>query len=342
MRTVRRVSFTVIIFMLAGLFISACNVDLTPYAAKVNGAPISTSTLSAALQDVMANKSYDCLTGNKPIEGAGGPGTYSASFTAGILTILIEDRAFSQLVKKMHLQESLLTSEVASSILSSSFSSTSQSCSTPGAAVLAGFGPTFHGALMNIYQAEAAIALKISGIPLTARGFTQYAAQHRALTDMSCVSAIVAPTKKSAEIVRKKIQQGDPFASAAATYSASPTGSNGGALGCFPIATLPAALYQPLKNLKIGQLSPDIAYRGEYFLIEITSRQLPSELEVASQVVQDDSQKAQAVLSSYLKRAEVDLPPGTGIWGKSGSTTAVIPPSGPAQSLIPNQTSILP
>jgi len=339
---VRRVSFATIIFILAGLLGTACNVDLTPYAAKVNGTSISTSTLSSALQDAAENQAYGCLTGNKPIEGAGGSGTYSASYTAGVLTILIEDKAFSQLVKKMHLSESLLTSEVASSILANSFTSTSQSCTTPGDAVLAAFGPTFKNALMNIYQAESALALKIANIPVANGGILRYAAQHRSLTDLSCVSAIAAPAKQTIDLARAKIKGGMPFSTAASAYSDSSTGSNGGALGCFPISTLPASLAAPLQNLQVGRLSPTIAYQGQYILLEITSKQFPSELDVATQIVQEYATEAQSVLNSYLAKSQVSLPPGTGRWGKSANNLAVIVPSGPPKSLIPNPVSIKP
>jgi len=342
METVRRVGFAMIIFILAGLLGTACNVDLTPYAAKVNGTSISMSTLSLALQDAAGNQAYSCLTGNKPIVGAGGSGTYSSSFTAGVLTILIEDKAFSQLVKKMHLSESLLTSEVAGSILAQSFTSSNQSCTTPGDAVLAAFGSTFRDALTNIYQAEAALALKISGISVANGGIMRYAAQHRSLTDLSCVSAIAAPSKQTIDTVRAKIRGGMSFTNAAATYSSSPTGSNGGALGCFPISTLPGSLAGSLQNLQVGRLSQDVKYQGQYLLFEITSKQFPSELDVATQIVQEYAAKAQSVLNNYLGNSQVFLPPGTGKWGRSANNLAVIAPTGPSSSIIPNPISIKP
>lgn len=339
---VRKVIFSIAILLSAGFLGTSYSANLVPYAARVNGAVISTTAFSSAIQDAFYNKSYTCLIGNRAIEGAGGSGTYSASFADGILTVLIENQAFTQAVKKMKLSESLLTSEVAGGLLANSFTSNSTTCTTPGDAVLGAFGPTFRHALFGVYQAEAALGLKLANVSTANNGVMNYAAKHRNLTDLSCVSVIEAPTAKAMSIVRKKIQGGEAFASAAATFSESPTGSAGGALGCFAVATLPANLAKPLENLKVGKLSATIPDSGQYLMFEITAKQFPTEVDVATQIVQQEASKAQLVLDRELAKAQVELPPGTGSWEKHGSSFAVVPVSGPAKSLIPNPASVTP
>ncbi|MCL5048815.1 MAG: peptidylprolyl isomerase [Firmicutes bacterium] len=336
----KKIIFPLAILLLAGFLGASCNADPSPYAARVNGTVISTSTLSSAIQDAIGNKSYTCLIGNRNIEGAGGSGTYNTSFVGNILDVLIENQIFSQAVKKMKLSESTLTSEVAGGLLANAFSSNSTACPTPGAAVLAAFGPTFRQALLGIYQAEAAIGLKLANLSTVNNGIMKYAAAHRNLTDLSCVSVIETPTAQSMQTVRKQIIKGDPFATAASTYSESPTGSQGGALGCFATSTLPANLAKPLQNLKVGKLSSIVKDNGQYLLFTITSKEFPTEVDVATQIVQDRSTGAQSILNNYLSKAQVDLPSGT--WEKHGGHFSVAAPPGPAQSLVPNPASVTP
>jgi len=87
------------------LGLSGCNVRFSPYAAVVNGTEISQTQLHSAILAIMANSSYKCAiesSGTTHFTGAG-QGTYNSTFTAEVLSILIQDKVVGQYVSKLKL-----------------------------------------------------------------------------------------------------------------------------------------------------------------------------------------------------------------------------------------------
>ncbi|HKH88434.1 MAG TPA: hypothetical protein VKA05_06405, partial [Acidimicrobiales bacterium] len=87
------------------LGLSGCNVRFSPYAAVVNGSEISQTQTHDALSAIAGNAGYRCSIqagGTSRIAGAG-QGTYSAAFSAEVLSILIQDKVIRQDVVRLGL-----------------------------------------------------------------------------------------------------------------------------------------------------------------------------------------------------------------------------------------------
>ena len=88
--------------------LSGCNVRFSPYAAVVNGSVISQSQLRDALAAVVNNAGYKCSIesgGTSSHTRRAGEGTYNATFSAQMLSILIQDKVVRQEVARMRLAE---------------------------------------------------------------------------------------------------------------------------------------------------------------------------------------------------------------------------------------------
>ena len=254
--------------------LSGCNVRFSPYAAIVNGSEISQTQLGDALSAVVNNAGYKCSIesgGTSQLVGAG-EGTYNATFTAEVLSILIQDQVARQEVVRLGLPEPSGLNPVALAQLQAA-SAPASGCSGSGASVLAAFPPSYRKLLLRFQVDEDALSAHLAGTTLRPAPLGAYTAHHKTEMMLACVSVIEAGTKATALSLRSQIQGGAKFAVVAKAHSIdSATASQGGVIGCIPDADFNAPLNKVIAGLTVGRVSSPISFSSDWLLLLVTQR----------------------------------------------------------------------
>jgi hypothetical protein len=335
------------------LLLSACDVQLAPTAASVNGTTISRSQLDGALQAIGQDKGYRCLIelsayGGQRIDGAG-QDTYDAGFTADVLTQLIEAKTLSEYVARLHLGEGsfvpALAREQAAAGLSppSSSDGESSSCTDSGDEVLDAFSPGYRAIYVGFQADEDALAAHLAGASLSVKGLSSYAEAHRSTTTLDCTSAILVAHRALAEHLRAEVISHKASFAALAKADSLDTSSaaDGGALGCLLPSELPAALGKVVAALPLGRVSVPAEYEGNYAIFVVSSHAEESPAQLASQLVTAESSKVTATITALLSHAKVTVSATYGHWAKTSNGFEVVAPGAPPARFVPNSAALL-
>jgi hypothetical protein len=326
------------------LALSACDANFLPTAARVDGSFVSQSTLNQALDSVASDAGYRCLlessAGANVVAGVA-RGTYSASFTAGALSLLIEAKAADAAIAHAGLVVGPLATTLADDELATSFSpSTGSTCTEPGTEVLASLGSSFRHALVSLQADQDVLAAHAVGAALTTTGVRAYAAQHPKETALDCTEAIEVASRAKAGQLAEAIKGGASFALVAKKNSIDASGQRGGALGCLAPSALTSPLNHVVASLSVGVLSAPVQFGGDWILFEVTSRRAPTLSEAASALVHAGTVSASQAINAAVARAHVEVDPRYGTWRKVGSTYEVRAPTGPPLRLLPNPSAV--
>jgi len=92
------------------------------------------------------------------------------------------------------------------------------------------------------------------------------------------VSEIVVPVEKAKniDVLVDNIRRDNVFSMYAAQFSQSPSASNGGSLGWLKEGQLPQLLENKIKNMKVGQISQPIKYNGDFYILRLDDKFVPS------------------------------------------------------------------
>ena len=240
--------------------LSGCNVSLTPYAAIVNGSVISQTQLRSALSAIANNASYKCAiesNGTTHVAGAG-QGTYNSTFSAQVLSILVQDEAVRQYVASRALPEPSAVTPIALAQLEAATAPPS-TCPGSGQSVVAAFVPSYRSVLVKFQVDEDALSARLAGASLT--DLSSYVAAHRNVMSLACVSVIEVATEATAKSLRSRLLGGASFSSLAKADSTdSTTAADGGAIGCVPDSEFTAPLDVLIAGLKVGVVSSPISF----------------------------------------------------------------------------------
>jgi parvulin-like peptidyl-prolyl isomerase len=320
------------------LGLSGCNVRFSPYAAVVNGTEISQTQLHAAILAIMANSSYKCAiesSGTTHFTGAG-QGTYNSTFTAEVLSILIQDKVVGQYVSKLKLPEPTSLSTTALAQLEQSTAPPS-TCPGSGASLMAAFNPSYRAQLVKFQVDEDALAAHALGTSLVPSHLDSYVAGHKNQMSAACVSVIEVTSNATAVSLRSQLEKGANFATLAKAHSVdTTTAPQGGALGCIADSLFTAPLDTDLARLAIGQVSSPIAFSTDYLLLEVTARQPETSQELVSSVVSLAQPALNKTFPTVVKAAKVQLDPQFGTWDTKGTIARVVANPGPPAAIVPN------
>ncbi len=329
-----------VIFALA-FGLSGCNVRFSPYAAVVNGDEISQAQLRAALSAIAANASYKCAiesSGTSRIQGAG-DGTYDSTFTAQVLSVLVQDRAVHQYVARLHLLEPAMADSVALSQLEESTAPPS-TCPGSGASLIHAFVPSYRSQLLRFQVDEDALAAHLAGTSLEPGTLDNFVTRDPDLWKIACVSVIEVSSKATAVSLRSQLGKGASFAALAKAHSIdSSSSTNGGSIGCVPDSEFTAPLDTDLAAMSIGEVSKPIAFSSDYLLLVVTSRQSESYTQLVSSLNGSEQTQLNQLFPRVLKAAKVQLDPQFGTWVASGSIPKVVANPGPSSAIVPNPSA---
>jgi hypothetical protein len=329
-------SLVVICVLAIGL--SGCNVRFSPYAAIVNGSEISQSQLRDALAAVVANASYKCAiesSGTTHLTGAG-QGTYNATFSAEVLSILIQDKVVRQRVAKLGLPEPSSLSAAALAQLDAA-TTPPTSCPGSGASVMAAFPAWYRDVLVRFQMDEDALAAKIADTSLSPAALDAYAAANKNKMSLACVSVIEVGSEATARSLRTKILGGASFAALAKADSVdTTTAPDGGSIGCIPDSDFTAPLNTDLAALRVGRVSSPIPFSSDFLLLEVTQRQAESYSQLVSSVVALEQSALGKVFPALIRTANIQVDPQFGTWDKKASLARVAANAGPPAAIVPN------
>ena len=320
------------------LGLSACNVGFSPYAAVVNGAEISQPQLREALSAIVNNAGYKCIiesSGTTHLLGAGN-GTYSAAFSAEVLSILIQDRVMYQEFARLGLSEPSGLARVVLGQLQAATTPAS-GCPGTGASILAAFPPTYRNLLLRFQADEDVLSAHLVGITLSPGPLDAYVARHKAVMELACVSVIETSSKATALSLRSQVLGGANFASLAKAHSVdSTTAPQGGAIGCIPDVEFTAPLNNVIAALTVGHVSSPVSFSSNWLLLLVTQRQSETYADVVSSLVALENSAVNTLLPRLIKSAKVQVDPQYGTWDTKVSPARVQANAGPPADIVPN------
>lgn len=346
---VRRYLISLVFIVLVAVGLSGCETAVTPGAAKIGSQTISSATLTDALHAIASNKGYLCSVAQSNPSAAvrvtgAGSGTYDAAFAASQLTLMIQEQVLSNLLQSLSISARPAQISLATSRLTLEFNPPAQStCTVSGADILASFPSSYRNLTVTVEVEQELLAAHLAGFTMSASGLAAYATAHRSSAYDACVSDILVATEATATADRAKIESGSSFGSVAKASSTDQnTASSGGVIGCVPLADFSGTLPDDLAKLALNQVSQPISYSGSYLLLEVTSRQAPTELEALNYLVNATATKENVALSAAAAKLKVSIDPQYGRWEKVNGTFEVVPPSGPAVGDLVNSASVTP
>jgi len=307
--------------------LSGCNVRFSPYAAVVNGSEISRQQFRDALSAVAGNTDYRCTIqagGISRVYGAG-EGTYSAAFSARLLSILIQDDVLSQELARTGLAEPKAVVPIALSQLQAATAPAS-GCGGTGASIIAAFPASYRLQLLRFQVGEDALAAHLAGTSLAPSALPAFEASHESVATLSCVSAILVKARATAASLRSQILHGASFAALARAHSIdTSTAPGGGAIGCIPAAEFTPPLNKVIAALKTGRVSKLVSFRSDWLLLVLTQRRPESYPQLVSSLLTVEQGKVGDLIDRLLRSATVEVDPQYGTWNKKSSLPRVQP-----------------
>jgi hypothetical protein len=350
---VRRLLIPLALTVLVAVGLSACDVSVTPGAARIGSETISKATLTDAVKAVASDKGFVCTiseddsSASISIQGAGA-GTYDAGFTASQLTEIIKQRISSDLVAKLGIAVTPAETAIGRLRLDAELNPPSGStCTEGGSQAVGDLAASYRSVLASEETNLDLIAAHVAGVPLSTAGLAAFAKAHESSAYDDCVSAILTTTQSAAASARTAIESGTSFASVAKADSKDTNSApEGGVLGCLPVTNFESPLDTDLESLPVGQVSQPVEFANGtttgYVLLLITSRQAPTTLEALNALVNAKTNTANSALAKAEAASNVSVDPEFGTWKDVDGDYQVVPPTGPASGYLADPTAITP
>lgn len=121
------------------------------------------------------------------------------------------------------------------------------------------------------------------------------------------VSEIVIPESKAKniDVLVENIRRDKLFNMYAAQFSHSPSSASGGSLGWLKEGQLPEVLENKIKNMKVGHVSQPIKYSGNYYILKLDDKFIPSkkmkEISFADMKNVLETEKLEGYSTKYLQ-----------------------------------------
>ncbi|MGO9560215.1 MAG: hypothetical protein ACLPQS_10510 [Acidimicrobiales bacterium] len=313
---------------------SGCNVQWSPYAAKVGSTVITPAQLDSALHIASSNNLFECLlehssSGGYRFDGAGSD-TYDSSFVAFVLTNLIDTQVAHTVVQSAHLALPPAAVALARSQVNGAFAGDLTSeCGSTQPDLLGQLGPALSDSFVQLQLDEDALAARAAHVPLTLAGIASYEAAHPSVTEESCLSGLFVKTKATGKLAARLLKQGASMSSVLAKYSPGTAGN--GSFGCYTNAqlasdsstTVEAAVAAARTGATVGPVSYAGSNGTAYVVLRITSRPFEPALDGLDQIFTTYSQAFSSAVSAGVRRASIKVNPQYGTWTtKAGSSSS--------------------
>jgi parvulin-like peptidyl-prolyl isomerase len=337
------------LLLAASVAASACGAGLA-YAARVNSAAISRSSLDGELKDISQNKGYvqafdQQTNGSGPIEGTT-PGTFNQAFVADLLTQRIEYALIHQELQRRHALPDSAAVQQARQEVGQSLTVTG-SGGTASQPLLPGFPSRYQNTLVERRAEVDALRNALGKSDVSDQAVRRfYDTNPNQFVTEICVRHILVADRATAARLKSQLDGGADFATLAKASSTDQQSAvNGGKLsGSAPDKCLTSQDAQQLVTefgqamvaLPVNQVSPPVQSQFGFHLIEVTSRTVePFDQSVIQAARQQLARQAfVTVLNKLVQQASVKVDAQFGHFDKkgnlgSGQGPAVVPPKGP-------------
>lgn len=361
-RTVRRRHLlgravaVVALFAVGGLG-AGCNLQWSPYAAKVGSSEISPATLDGALKAANASNGFRCLlehstTGGFRLKGAG-TDTYDSAFSAYVLTNLIDENVARALVHRRRLLEPpsahLLAAEQVSAAFSSELSSSGCGTAAPSS-ILSSLGSTLAASFVSLQLDEDALAARAAGVTLTPGALVAYERSHPASTRDSCLSGIFVKSDAIARKVKRRLVAGASFVALVDRYSPTQAATRG-VLGCYggaQLTSISPAISAAVAAAAVRAPIGPIPYRGSFLVLVVTRRPFEPAVDVLNVLFAAHSAAFSLAITRAVRASHVAVNPQYGRWSQGTSATTslagfggrVVPLRGPHTAYVLNESAV--
>jgi hypothetical protein len=355
---VRRVTirlFIVAVVTALSVLGSGCNLQWSPYAAKIGTKVITPAQLDTALSEASTNKGFSCLLkvtpgGPSRLVGAG-TDTYDSEFAAYVLTNLIVGEVAHSVVKSDHLAETAFARSMARNLVLGTLSQrlVSSKCGIGTPKFLQQLGPALSGSFVQLQLDEDTLAAHAAHVVVTATGISDYETAHPDVTKESCLVGVFVKSEATASTVEKLLEGGASISSVYAKYSIV-TGGNV-SLGCYTnpqLTSISTAIEKAVAPATPGKTLAPVPYESAYLVMQVTSRSYEPAVAALSQILSSYASAFATAISTGLRHAAVAVNPVYGRWtilAKSKSTSGfgarVQPPSGPSAAFVLNKSAIV-
>ncbi|HLI42877.1 MAG TPA: hypothetical protein VKU92_00205 [Acidimicrobiales bacterium] len=321
---------------------SGCNLQWSPYAAKVGTTVVTPSQLDTELREASGNASFLCLlertglAGTTAIKGAG-TSTYDSSFVAYVLTNLVNGVIAHRLAVRYRLPESPAARALAREQVLGAFASelSSTQCGTSSQPILRQLGPELSGSFIQLQLDEDALAARAEHIPLTLAGLAAWERSHARATKQACLSGVFVKTRAEADRVRAALRRGEPLQAVIARYSPS-QGASRGVLGCYTASELTSiepAIEHAAAATSIGGAAAPVAYQGAWLVIVVTSRPFEPAVDALNSIFTATAPTFAKQIAAAVRAAHVEVNPQYGRW----TTSKALAASGFGGKVVPNR-----
>lgn len=335
---------------------SACNLQLSPYAARVGTVTITPGELDGALSKAASDEPLTCLlqAGGqaKRFKGAG-TDTYDSAFAAFVLGDLIDAQLSDDAVHDESIAVTPAARTLASSQVSGIFGNelVESRCGISGTTLVDQLGPTLEQSFERLQVDEDVIVARAAHISLTTASISAYETKHPKLFQESCLDAIDVKTAADAKSVENKLKAGASFSSLAAKDDKGSTlVAANGEVGCGTEAQLAGsgAVAPAVEKTATGHVTAPVSFDSQYLVLLVTSRPDEPASEAIGTLVTSEQHALVAALSVVIHHTKVQVDPKYGTWkpgaaNASGTSTAlsgrVVPPTGPAIGDVLNESA---
>ncbi|HEY5097187.1 MAG TPA: peptidylprolyl isomerase, partial [Acidimicrobiales bacterium] len=344
-----------------------------PPAASANGSSISTATLNTQLRTLETTAAGGCLLqlqdpqlASSSGQGAGGPGTYTMTFTNAVLNNQVGDLLAEQFASSKGITisspdlataktdlQATLNGEIGAAVQQASASGALSFCQDATGAAISGTtllgdlpSSVASGQIRNQAVDEKLLA---RGADLSPAAVAAYYQANLAQFTTACVSLIATDTEAHANQLVAQINGGASFADVAKANSLdSQTAANGGALGCnYTQAQVEQALQ--VQSVTPGQPIAPVqdSTNGEWVIYEVTS-QTVAPLSAAGPVARRELLQSTANVNrvsreivAFARTSDVSVDPQYGAWKRITVVPPVAPPSRYLLGAVSGQTPLV-
>ncbi|MGH9223798.1 MAG: peptidylprolyl isomerase [Acidimicrobiales bacterium] len=296
-----------------------------PYAAKVNGASISQSSLEDEMRAIAANDAYVKRVESQLQVRGSGPGTFDAVFTGQVLSrqiqyVLVEREIDKRELKITEADLRAARAEVANQ--------------AGGEEILKGFSKEYQDTLVERAAKVDALTVALTGQKATEEAARAYYDSHKEEFAEVCLSHILVATKEKADQIKARLGAGEDFGAVAKAESqdAQSAGQNG-ELSCQIHADSIAVpeFVQVILNQPVNEVTNPVQTQFGFHLIKVRSRSIPEYDQAAQRarekIVGNGQAKLQEWVTGAVAGAKIAVNPKYGTFDKQ--QLKVVPPVAP-------------
>jgi PPIC-type PPIASE domain len=328
---------------LIGLLAVACG-SLAANAVTVNSTHVSEKSVDDELAQIRDNKLYREALNLTDVEGQGLKGTFSAGFSAQVVTLRIYYTLVHQAIEDRHI--TITAADLAKSRTTveqqvGNDPSTGQPKAGLGHKVIAAFAPWYQRELIRRQAEVARLQAALSKSSISAAAIKRFYDENKSQFEQVCAMHVLVDTQDEANRVKAELSGGADFATVATNESKDPSAKqNHGDLGCAAPDNYVPEFAAAIKAQPLNVIGDPVHSQFGWHVIKVYERKALSLAEATPQIRQQLLQQGggnslNTWLLQAIGKAKISVNPRFGHFQRTvsqGELPHVVPPAAPATS----------